>query len=195
LAKKTLIRNPGDTQPFNNLEVHILTTLENLLKGEQFSTETDEDMFELFEIKKIYGLSKKESMYVASLYQYNWDIVNEISSTSRNKMDWSSIEEVVVPEMKLYEVEYYQDVSAVRVISFDVWGGESDMAEGGASADFYVGKSHFSTMKVGEIEIGEDLNVYDSDINIHWNPQHVDDSLLENKNIIKKVLNEYRRKI
>ncbi len=195
MAKKTLIRNPGDTQPFNKLEVHILTTLENLLKGEQFSTETDEDMFELFEIKKIYGLSKKESMYVASLYQYNRDIVNEISSTSRNKMDWSSVEEVVVPEMKLYEVEYYQDVSAVRVISFDVWGGSDDMAKGGASADFFVGKSHFSTMKVGEIEIGEDMDVYDSDINIHWNPQHVDDSLLENKNIIKKVLNEYRRKI
>ena len=108
MAKKTLIRNPGDTQPFNKLEVHILTTLENLLKGEQFSTETDEDMFELFEIKKIYGLSKKESMYVASLYQYNRDIVNEISSTSRNKMDWSSVEEVVVPEMKLYEVDFYQ---------------------------------------------------------------------------------------
>ena len=197
MAKNILIRNPGDTSPFNKLEIHILKNLEKLLKGEQFKVDTDADMFKLSDIKKIYGLSKKEAMYVAALYVDNWNIIDAIPGIKHHseKMDWSSIERVVVPEMKLYEVDFYQDVSASRVITFNVWGSSDDMADGASSADFYYNEETFTEMDEAEVVIGDYQDIYDVEIDIKENPEDIGDSLRENRKIIKKILNEYRRKI
>ena len=50
-------------------------------------------------------------------------------------------------------------------------------------------------MEDGGIEHGDYGDVYDSEIKIKDDTEDVGDSLMENRNIIKKILSEYRRKI
>ena len=197
MARNTLIRNPTNTSPFTPLEIRILKDMENLLKGKEFNTKNDSDMVQVEEIKNIYGLTKKEAMYIAALYRDNWNIARGYEGIEHEseKVDWAGIKEVNVPEMKLYEVEYYQDVSAYRDIYFDVWGADEDFADLGASHDFYYNEETFTEMEESEVEIGDYNDVYDSEIRIKDNPEDVGDSLMENRKIIKKILNEYRRKI
>jgi hypothetical protein len=170
--------------------------MENLLKGKDFNTKSDSDMIQLDEIKDIYGLTKKEAMYIAALYKDNWNKswYEDIEHESE-KVDWAGIKEVVVPELKLYEVQYFQDVSAYRDVYFDVWGADEEFADMGASHDFYYNEETFTEMEEGEVEHGDYQDIYDSEIRIKSNPEDVGDSLMENRNIIKKILNEYRRKI
>ena len=203
MARNTLIRNPSNTSPFTPLEIRILEDMENLLKGENFSTKSDRDMVRLDEIKNIYGLSKKEAMYIAALYRDNWYIDRTIpyrgTSTGieheSEKVDWAGFEEVEVPEMKLYEVEYFQDVSAYRDVYFDVWGSDEEFADLGASHDFYYDEETFTEKEESEIEHGDYGDVYDSEVRVKSDQQDIGDSLMENRKIIKKILNEYRRKI
>ena len=68
-------------------------------------------------------------------------------------------------------------------------------ADMGASHDFYYDEETFTEMEDGGIEHGDYGDVYDSEIRIKEDPKDVGDSLRENRNIIKKILNEYRRKI
>jgi len=203
LAKNTLIRNPSNTSPFTGLEIRILKDMENLLKGKNFSTKSDSDMIQLEEIKNIYGLSKKEAMYIAALYRDNWYIDRAIpyrgTSTGieheSEKVDWAGFEEVEVPELKLYEIQYFQDVSAYRDIYFDVWGADEEFADMGASHDFYYDEETFTEKEESEVEIGDYQDVYDSEISVKDDQQDIGYSLMENRKIIKKILNEYRRKI
>ena len=195
MAKNSLIRNPSNTSPFTGLEIRILKDMENLLKGKDFSTKSDSDMTRLDEIKDIYGLTKKEAMYIAALYKDNWYVGPTGGEDESEKVDWAGFEEVEVPEMKLYEVQYFQDVSAYRDVYFDVWGSDEEFADLGASHDFYYNEETFTEMEESEVEIGDYNDVYDSEIRIKDNPEDVGDSLMENRNIIKKILNEYRRQI
>ena len=197
MAKNTLIRNPSNTSPFTGLEIRILKDMENLLKGENFSTKSDRDMVRLDEIKNIYGLTKKEAMYIAALYRDNWYIERAIPGIEHEseKVDWAGFEEVEVPEMKLYEVEYFQDVSAYRDVYFDVWGSDEEFADMGASHDFYYDEETFTEMEDGGIEHGDYGDVYDSEVRIKSDQEDIGDSLMENRKIIKKILNEYRRQI
>jgi len=197
LAKNTLIRDPDNTSPFSGLEIRILKDMENLLKGKDFNTQSDGDFVSLEEIKKIYGLTKKEAMYMAALYKDNWKIERGYEGIEHEseKVDWAGIKEVNVPEMKLYEVEYFQDVSAYRDIYFDVWGANEEFADMGASHDFSYDEETFTEMEDSHVEIGDYNDVYDSEIRIKSNPEDVSVSLRENRKIIKKILNEYRRKI
>ena len=197
MAKNTLIRNPSNTSPFTPLEIRILKDMENLLKGENFSTKSDRDMIRLEEIKNIYGLSKKEAMYIAALYRDNWYIDRAIPGIEHEseKVDWAGIEEVEVPELKLYEVQYFQDVSSYRDIYFDVWGADEDFADMASSHDFYYDEENFTEMEASEVEPGDFQDVFDSEIRVKSDQQDIGDSLMENRKIIKKILNEYRRKI
>jgi len=197
LAKNTLIRNPSNTSPFTGLEIRILKDMENLLKGKNFSTKSDSDMTQLDEIKNIYGLTKKEAMYIAALYRDNWYIDRAIPGIEHEseKVDWAGFEEVEVPEMKLYEVEYFQDVSAYRDVYFDVWGSDEEFADLGASHDFYYDEETFTEMEDGGIEHGDYGDVYDSEIRVKPDQEDIGNSLMENRKIIKKILNEYRRQI
>ena len=173
MARNTLIRDPGDTSPFTGLEIRILKDMENLLKGKNFSTKSDSDMVSLDEIKNIYGLTKKEAMYIAALYRDNWGQSREKSGIEpqEKKLDWADIKTVDVPEMKLYEVEYYQDVSAYRDIYFDVWGADESFADMGASHDFYYDEETFTEMEDGEVEHGDYQDIYDSEIRIKEDSQ------------------------
>ena len=197
MARNTLIRNPSNTSPFTPLEIRILKDMENLLKGKNFSTKSDSDMTQLDEIKNIYGLTKKEAMYIAALYRDNWYIDRAIPGIEHEseKVDWAGFEEVEVPEMKLYEVEYFQDVSAYRDVYFDVWGADEEFADLGASHDFYYDEETFTEMEDGGVEHGDYGDVYDSEVRIKSDQEDIGDSLMENRNIIKKILNEYRRQI
>ena len=195
MAKNSLIRNPSNTSPFTPLEIRILKDMENLLKGKDFSTKSDSDMTLLDEIKDIYGLTKKEAMYIAALYKDNWYVGPTGGEDESEKVDWAGFEEVEVPEMKLYEVQYFQDISAYRDVYFDVWGSDEEFADLGASHDFYYNEETFTEMEESEVEIGDYNDVYDSEIRIKDNPEDVGDSLMENRKIIKKILNEYRRQI
>lgn len=195
MAKNTLIRDPDNTSPFSGLEIRILKDMENLLKGKDFNTQSDGDFVSLEEIKKIYGLTKKEAMYMAALYKDNWYVGPTGGEDESEKVDWSGIKEVNVPEMKLYEVEYFQDVSAYRDIYFDVWGANEEFADMGSSHDFYYDEETFTEMEDSHVEIGDYNDVFDSEIRIKSNPENVGNSLRENRNIIKKILNEYRRQI
>ena len=188
MAKKSLIRDPSNTSPFTGLEIRLLKDLFNLLKGKDFSTQSDTDMTQLSEIKDIYGLSKKEAMYVGALYKENWQAAGE-------EGDFDNILEVDVPEMTLYAVEYYQDVTAWRDIYFDVWASDEEFADMGASHDFYYDDETFTEMEDGGVDYGDYGDVYDSEIKIKDDTEDVGDSLRENRNIIKNILNEYRRKI
>ena len=195
MARNTLIRNPSNTSPFTPLEIRILKDMENLLKGKNFSTKSDSDMTQLDEIKNIYGLTKKEAMYIAALYQDNWYVGPTGGEDESEKVDWAGFEEVEVPEMKLYEVQYFQDVSAYRDIYFDVWGADEEFADMGASHDFYYDEENFTEMEASEVEHGDFQDVFDSEIRVKSDQEDIGDSLMENRNIIKKILNEYRRQI
>ena len=166
MAKNSLIRNPSNTSPFTGLEIRILKDMEILLKGKDFSTKSDSDMIQLEQIKEIYGLTKKEAMYIAALYKDNWNVYRGYEGIEHEseKVDWAGIKEVVVPELKLYEVQYFQDVSAYRDIYFDVWGADEDFADIAASHDFYYDEETFTEKEEGEVEIGDYQDVYDSEI-------------------------------
>ena len=198
MAKNSLIRNPSNTSPFTGLEIRILKDMENLLKGKDFSTKSDSDMIQLEQIKEIYGLTKKEAMYIAALYKDNWnvDLGYQGIEHESEKVDWAGIKEVVVPELKLYEVQYFQDVSAYRDIYFDVWGADEEFADMASSHDFYYDEEKFTEKEESEVEIGDYQDVYDTEIiPKKYNEEDIGDSLRENRKIIKKILNEYRRKI
>ena len=139
-------------------------------------------------------------MYIAALYKDNWGESREKSGIEpqEKKVDWAGIKTVDVPEMKLYEVEYYQDVSAYRDIYFDVWASDEEFADMGASHDFYYDDETFTEIEVGDVDYGDYGDVYDTTIEISdKDPSEFGDTFrrLENKNIIKKILNEYRKKI
>ncbi len=134
-------------------------------------------------------------MYIAALYKDNWYVGPTGGEDESEKVDWAGFEEVEVPEMKLYEVQYFQDVSAYRDVYFDVWGSDEEFADLGASHDFYYNEETFTEMEEGEVEHGDYGDVYDSEVRIKSNPEDVGDSLRENRKIIKKILNEYRRQI
>lgn len=189
MAKNTLIRNPDNNSPFTKLEVRILDDLYKLLKGEEFATSTDQHFFKLAEIKEIYGLNNKESMYIAALYQDNW-----VKSGNFDK-----IEKPIVPILKLYDVTYFQDVSAFRDINFMVYANSDHMADNASSYDFYIDKETFTEeMWDDPVELGDYQDVFDMNVELSKKkPSEFGRGFvrLESRNIIKKVLNEYRRKI
>ena len=190
MARNTLIRDPGDTSPFTKLEVRILNDLYGLMKGEYWEKGNDRHFGKLDEIKEIYGLSRKEAMYIAALYQDNF-------ITGQDFSDYP--DPVEVPLLNLYDITYHQDVTAWRDVYFTVYASNDDMADMAASHDFYEDDNIFSEeMAEGDIGYGDYGDVYDSTIEISdKDPSEFGDTFRRNesKNIIKKILNEYRRKI
>ena len=190
MGKNTLIRDPGDTSPFTKLEVRILNDLYGLMKGEYWEKGNDRHFGKLDEIKEIYGLSRKEAMYIAALYQDNF-------ITGQDFSDYP--DPVEVPLLNLYDITYHQDVTAWRDVYFTIYGSNDDMADMAASHDFYEDDNIFSEeMAEGDIGYGDYGDVYDSTIEISdKDPSEFGDTFRRNesKNIIKKILNEYRRKI
>ena len=85
--------------------------------------------------------------------------------------------------------------TSYRDVYFDVWGSNEEFADMGASHDFYYDEETFTEMEDGGIEHGDYGDVYDSEIRVKSDQEDIGDSLMENRKIIKKILNEYRRQI
>ena len=131
------------------------------------------------DFKNMFGLSKEEVMYFIGLYNENYtsDVVFE------------DIEEVVVPLMREYDVEYMQDVSAYRSLEHKVWAADEDDALDAMDWDFdYSYKEDNSlTYYVDDfVETGDYHDVFDQAVH-QYNPT----PLNETKIIIKKILKEY----
>tara|TARA_Y100000401_G_C8325497_1_gene227977 strand:+ start:5675 stop:6136 length:462 start_codon:yes stop_codon:yes gene_type:complete len=131
------------------------------------------------DFKNMFGLSKEEVMYFIGLYNENYtsDVVFE------------DIEEVVVPLMREYDVEYMQDVSAYRSLEHKVWAADEDDALDAMDWDFdysYKEDSSLTYYVDDFVETGDYHDVFDQAVH-QYNPT----PLNETKIIIKKILKEY----
>lgn len=190
MSKKTIIRNPNDKSPFTKLEIHILKTMYKALNGASWDKSGYNDFGKLKKIKEIYGFTNIETMYIGSLYKKNYVADG----------DFDSILPPKIPEMRMYNVNFYQDVSAYRDIHFNIIAGDEDMAIEGSSYDFDYRTESFSEEEWDDpIEIGDYNDVFDTEVEedpdslgpLFATPQkNIPNIRLENRNNIKKILKE-----
>jgi len=168
---KDIIRNTTDTQPFNKFEVAILREIYRTLGGEFMSTVTADnsgnplrsDFYRLMDSNIIsnLGLNKDILMYFYSLYKNNLDKVID--------GDFTSIEEVVVPQMKEYQIKFYQNVNAWREIKNTVVADNSNDASGAMDWEYDYGdvvNPELTTHIDDEIQQGEYDDVFDLDVDV-----------------------------
>ena len=172
-----IIRKVTNTKPFNKFELGILKWMFKTLEGGAPRDMVRKLMNQDF--KNMFGLSKEEVMYFIGLYNENYtsDVVFE------------DIEEVVVPLMREYDVEYMQDVSAYRSLEHKVWAADEDDALDAMDWDFDYSyrEDNSLTYYVDDfVETGDYHDVFDQAVH-----QHNPTPLNETKIIIKKILKEY----
>ena len=164
---KDIIRNTTDTQPFNRFEVAILReiyrTLGGKIKNRNRQTGDRSDMYLLMDANIIgnLGIDKDILMYFYSLYKNN--LHNTIDG------NFSSIEEVVVPQMKEYEVKMYQNVNSWREATNSVVASDADDA--GDALDWEIDYGNMvnpelTTHLDDSIEQGDYDDVFDMDVNV-----------------------------
>ena len=164
---KDIIRNTTDTQPFNKFEVAVLREIYRTLGGKiknRISQSGDRtDMYLLMDSDIIgnLGLDKDILMYFYSLYKNN--LHNTIDG------NFSSIEEVVVPHMKEYEVKMYQNVNSWREATNSVVASDADDA--GDALDWEIDYGNMvnpelTTHLDDSIEQGDYDDVFDIDVNV-----------------------------
>ena len=172
-----IIRKVTNTKPFNKLELGILKWMFKTLSGYAPRDMVRKLMNEDF--KNMFGLSKEEVMYFVGLYNENY--------TDRG--DFEDIEEVVVPLMREYDIEYMQDVSAYRNLEHKVWAADEDDALDAMDWDFDYGNYYDKTLTYyvdDFVETGDYHDVFDQAVH-----QNNPTPLNETKIIIKKILKEY----
>ena len=174
---KDIIRNTTDTQPFNNFEVAVLREIYRTLDGKMKDSKKD-DFYTLMDSNIIVNLAINQNMlmYFYSLYKKNLD--------KSNNGDFSSIEEVVVPHMKEYEVKLYQSVNSYREIMNSVVADNSDDASNAMDWEFHYGdvvNPYLTTHLDDSIEQGDYDDVFDSDVNVI---QTLNESIKKRKIII-----------
>lgn len=164
---KDIIRNTTDTHPFNKFEVAVLRQIYRTLGGKiknSISQRGDRtDMYLLMDSDIIgnLGLDKDILMYFYSLYKNN--LHNTIDG------NFSSIEEVVVPHMKEYEVKMYQNVNSWREATNSVVASDADDA--GDALDWEIDYGNMvnpelTTHLDDSIEQGDYDDVFDIDVNV-----------------------------
>ena len=179
---KDIIRNTTDTQPFNKFEVAILNeiyrTLGGKIKNSNSQSGDRTDMYLLMDSDIIgnLGLDKDILMYFYSLYKNN--LHNTIDG------NFSSIEEVVVPQMKEYEVKMYQNVNSWREATNSVVASDSDDA--GDALDWEIDYGNMvnpelTTHLDDSIEQGDYDDVFDMDVNVI---RDINESITKRKIII-----------
>ena len=172
-----IIRKVTNTKPFNKLELGILKWMFKTLEGGAPRDMVRKLMNQDF--KNMFGLSKEEVMYFIGLYNENY--------TERG--DFEDIEEVVVPLMREYDIEYLQDVSAYRTLEHKVWAADEDDALDAMDWDFdynYRADGSLTYYVDDFVETGDYHDVFDQAVH-----QNNPTPLNETKIIIKKILNEY----
>lgn len=164
---KDIIRNTTDTQPFNKFEVAVLRqiyrTLGGKIKNRNSQSGDRTDMYLLMDSDIIgnLGLDKDILMYFYSLYKNN--LHNTIDG------NFSSIEEVVVPHMKEYEVKMYQNVNSWREATNSVVASDADDA--GDALDWEIDYGNMVNPELTThlddfIEQGDYDDVFDIDVNV-----------------------------
>jgi len=173
---KSLIRLVSNTKPFNRVEVDILKYIYKVLNGEV--PQTGVQSLIRSNIKGTYALNGAELMYFYSLYKMNY----------LESGDFSSIENVEIPKMYDYNVNFLQDVSAWRSIDHNVIAANDEDAHEAMDYDFDYGEEEVSSFINDYVETGDSHDVFDSEIthNLH-------EPINETRIIIKNILKEYKK--
>jgi len=157
---KDIIRNTTDTQPFNNFEIAVLREIYRTLNGRvKTNKKTDLNLLMDSNIIGNLALDKDILMYFYALYKNNLNNVG----------DFTSIEEVVVPQMKEYQIKFYQNVNSWREIKNTVVSDDSDTALDAMDWEFDYGNvvnPKLTTHIDDEIHQGDYDEVFDTDADV-----------------------------
>ena len=173
---KSLIRLVSNTTPFNSVESgildHMYEIFDGYIKGNELST------LIRHKFKELYSLNKEELMYFYSLYKLNY-----VSSG-----DFSEVQNVEVPKMYDFNVNYLQDVSAYNSIDHNVIAANDSDAAEAMEYDFDHNTEEVSSYIDDNVSIGDYMDVFDSEITRNLNKP-----INETVKIIKNILNEYKK--
>ena len=174
--RKSLIRLVSNSNPFNRVEIDILKYIYKVLNGEV--PQTGVQSLIRSNIKGTYALNGSELMYFYALYKMNY----------LESGDFSSIENVEIPKMYDYNVNFLQDVSAWRSIDHNVIAANDEDAHEAMDYDFDYGEEEVSSFINDYVETGDSHDVFDSEIthNLH-------EPINETRIIIKNILKEYKK--
>tara|TARA_B110000211_G_scaffold142283_1_gene162434 strand:- start:140 stop:667 length:528 start_codon:yes stop_codon:yes gene_type:complete len=173
---KSLIRLITNTTPFSRAEVDILSYIYKVLNGEL--PQSGLSSLIKSNIKGTYSLNKSELMYFYALYKMNY----------LESGDFSSIQNVEVPKMYDYNVNFLQDVSAWRSIDHNVIAADDFDAHEAMDYDFDYNTEEVSSYVDDQLEVGDGQDIFDTEVthNIH-------EPINETRVIIKNILKEYKK--
>jgi hypothetical protein len=117
-------------------------------------------------------------MYFYSLYKLNYV----------NSGDFSKVQNVEVPKMYDFNVNYLQDVSAYNSIDHNVIAANDSDAAEAMEYDFGYGTEEVSSYVDDELTVGDYMDVFDSEIT-----HNLSKPINETVKIIKNILNEYKK--
>lgn len=173
---KSLIRLVSNTKPFNRVESDILKYIYKVLNGKV--PHTGVQSLIRSNIKGTYSLNGAELMYFYALYKMNY----------LESGDFSTIQNVVVPKMYDYNVNFLQDVSAWKSTDHNVIAANDEDAHEAMDYDFDYGEEEVSSFIDDYVETGDSHDVFDTEIthNLH-------EPINETRIIIKNILKEYKK--
>lgn len=173
---KSLIRLVSNTKPFNRVEADILKYIYKVLNGKVPQTGVKGLIHS--NIKGTYSLNGAELMYFYALYKMNY----------LKSGDFSTIQNVVVPKMYDYNVNFLQDVSSWRSIDHNVIAADDFDAHEAMDYDFDYDQEEVSSFIDDNVEVGNYNDVFDTEIthNLHK-------PINETRIIIKNILKEYKK--
>lgn len=173
---KSLIRLVSNTKPFNRVESDILKYIYKVLNGKV--PHTGVQSLIRSNIKGTYSLNGAELMYFYALYKMNY----------LESGDFSTIQNVVVPKMYDYNVNFLQDVSAWKSTDHNVIAANDEDAHEAMDYDFDYGKEEVSSFIDDYVQTGDSHDVFDTEIthNLH-------EPINETRIIIKNILKEYKK--
>ena len=174
--RKSLIRLVSNSKPFNRVEIDILKYIYKVLNGEV--PQTGVQSLIRSNIKGTYSLNGPELMYFYALYKMNY----------LESGDFSSIENVKIPKMYDYNVNFIQDVSAWKSTDHNVIAANDEDAHEAMDYDFDYGEEEVSSFIDDYVETCDSHDVFDSEIthNLH-------EPINETRIIIKNILKEYKK--
>ena len=173
---KSLIRLVSNIKPFNRVEVDILKYIYKVLNGE--IPQSGLESLIKSNIKGTYSLNKSELMYFYALFKMNY----------LKSGDFNNIQNVEIPKMYDYNVNFLQDVSAWRSTDHNVIASDDFDAHEAMDYDFEYGAEEVSSFIDDEVETGDSHDVFDTEVthNLH-------EPINETRIIIKNILKEYKK--
>jgi len=173
---KSLIRLVSNTKPFNSVESGILEHMYEMFDGD--IKRNGLSTLIRYKFKELYSLNKEELMYFYALYKLNY-----VKSG-----DFSKVQNVEVPKMYDFNVNYIQDVNAYNSIDHNVIAADDFGAAEAMEYDFDHDTEEVSSYIDDNVSIGDYLDVFDSEIT-----HNLGKPINETVKIIKNILNEYKK--